>query len=295
MSVADSVPGVSGGTIAFVLGFYESFITALADITSKDGKKRKQAFIYLIKLGVGWAVGMVLCMLILSKLFESHVYILCSAFLGFTIAAIPFVIMAELDTIKGKYYNLIFTVLGVALVVGLSLLRGLGDGGNGSVSFIEGLSFLQYFYVFIVGAFAICAMVLPGISGSTILLICGVYVPVVNGVSECLHFNLSFHLLAGLAVFALGILTGILTSVKGIRFCLERFRSQTVYFIVGLMLGSLFAIVKGPETLEVPKAALNIIKLGGENGLNLIAFIIGIALIVGLELTKKAFESRGRK
>ena len=60
MALADSVPGVSGGTIAFLLGFYDSFINSLNDIMGRDNAKRKKAFFFLIKLGVGWVIGMLL-------------------------------------------------------------------------------------------------------------------------------------------------------------------------------------------------------------------------------------------
>ena len=60
MALADSVPGVSGGTIAFLLGFYDTFINSLNDIMGRDNAKRKKAFFFLIKLGVGWVIGMLL-------------------------------------------------------------------------------------------------------------------------------------------------------------------------------------------------------------------------------------------
>ena len=74
MALADSVPGVSGGTVAFVLGFYDKLINSLNTLISRKGDK-KGAITFLIKLGIGWAIGMAIASLILSSLFETHILI----------------------------------------------------------------------------------------------------------------------------------------------------------------------------------------------------------------------------
>ena len=84
---------------------------------------------------------------------------------------------------------------------------------------------------------AISAMVLPGISGSTLLLIFGLYTGIIGAVKEVLTFNFSY--LPILIIFGLGVLTGIATTIKVIKFVLKKYRSQTVYLILGLMIGSL--------------------------------------------------------
>ena len=81
MALADSVPGVSGGTIAFILGFYDRFLDALHSLFGRDAGLRKAAVLYLLKLGLGWAVGMGACVLALSKLFAAHIYFMSSLFL----------------------------------------------------------------------------------------------------------------------------------------------------------------------------------------------------------------------
>lgn len=182
MVLADSVPGVSGGTIAFILGFYDRFIGSINDLIYEKGEKRKEAFIFLVKLGVGWVCGMI----------------------------------------------------------------------------------------------AISAMFLPRISGSTLLLIFGLYLPVISGIKEFLHLNLAVF--PGLCIFGVGVIAGALSVVKGIKICLDKFRPQTMYTIFGLMVGSLYAIAMGPTTLDVPQDALSI------HDFNFVAFIIGIAVVVGLQL-----------
>lgn len=100
MALADSVPGVSGGTVAFILGFYDRFINALHDLLGRDNAVRKTALAYLLKLGVGWIVGMGLCVSLLAGLFADHIYFMSSLFLGLTAASVPFVALAEKDSLR---------------------------------------------------------------------------------------------------------------------------------------------------------------------------------------------------
>ena len=120
MALADSVPGVSGGTIAFLLGFYDEFINSLNDMIGKDNTKRKAALIFLIKLGIGWVIGFGASVMVLSSLFQAHIYEISSVFLGLTLFAIPLVVKEEWDSIHGKAGCLIFTLAGTVLVFCIS-------------------------------------------------------------------------------------------------------------------------------------------------------------------------------
>ena len=171
MALADSVPGVSGGTIAFILGFYERFLDALHSLFRGTGAERKTGLLYLLKLGIGMAA----CVVLLSGLFAKNIYFMSSLFLGLTVCSIPFVVSAERKSLGHPLRHGWFLLLGIAVVMGLTLLR-TGTGALGSVNYAH-LSPLQFGYLFLSGAVAITAMVLPGISGSSILLIAGVYLP----------------------------------------------------------------------------------------------------------------------
>ena len=185
MALADSVPGVSGGTVAFVLGFYDKFINSL--------------------------------------------------------------------NVKGKYKNLIFTIIGIVVVSAITYFNPqTGSGANIDITNLNpGLAL----YVFIAGMIAISAMILPGISGSTLLLIFGLYIPIITGIKETLHFNLSY--IPVLFMFGLGVLTGIALIIKTVKKSLEKYKSQTIYLIIGLMIGSIYAIIMGATTLKVPQAPLS--------------------------------------
>lgn len=272
MALADSVPGVSGGTIAFILGFYDKFIGSINDLFYEKGEKRKEAFIFLIKLGIGWIVGMAAAVLVLSSAFEKHIYFVSSLFMGFIIASIPLVIKQEKEAYTGHIANVVFALIGAAVVVGITFLN--------KTSFMTGLdlgklSFPIAIYIFIAGMIAISAMFLPGISGSTLLLIFGLYLPVISGIKELLHMH--FAAFPALCIFGVGVIAGALSVVKGIKVCLDKHRSKTMYTILGLMAGSLYAIVMGPTTLKTPEPALSV------STFSIIAFIIGIVIVAGLQ------------
>ena len=110
MSLADSVPGVSGGTIAFLMGIYDNFIGSLNDIVSRDKEKRKKAIIFLVKLMSGWIVGFCSAVLVITAVFEKNIYEISSLFLGFVIFAIPLIFVEEKEAFKGKYYNLCLAI-----------------------------------------------------------------------------------------------------------------------------------------------------------------------------------------
>lgn len=281
MALADSVPGVSGGTIAFVLGFYDKFITSLNNIIFGNKSEKKEALFFLIKLGIGWVIGMLIATLILTSLFEKHIYAISSLFLGFIIFSIPLVIKEEKNCLKGKYKNIIFLIFGIIIVSLITYFNPV-SGGNGIN--ISTLNFGLAIYIFISAMIAISAMVLPGISGSTLLLIFGLYIPIMNATKNFIHLDFSYFKV--LFIFGLGVLTGIILVIKLIKIALEKFRSQTVYMIIGLMIGSLYAIVMGPTTLDVSKSAMNL------SNFNIIWFILGGIIISALEKVKKILKQR---
>lgn len=280
MALADSVPGVSGGTIAFLLGFYDTFIESLNDLMGRDNGRRKAAFLFLVKLGVGWVIGFCMSVLILSSLFEVHIYRISSLFLGLTLFAIPMVIREEKEVLKDRYGNIVFTLIGVLLVFCITYFN--PSGGEGISVSVEHLSLRLVVYVFFTAMIAITAMVLPGISGSTLLLIFGLYVPIIGAVKEFLHMNMDYFPI--LMVFGLGVVTGIVGIIKIIKMCLERYRSQTIYTIIGLMTGSLYAITMGPTTLDVPRAPMS------PSTFSILFFLLGGVILAGLELLKARLD-----
>ena len=279
MALADSVPGVSGGTVAFILGFYDKFIGSLHDLFGRDSAARKTALRYLLKLGAGWIVGMGLCVSLLANLFSAHIYFMSSLFLGLTVVSIPFVALTEKASLC-RWQKFPFALLGAALVVGLTMLR--GSVGLLTVDMAQ-LRVVDAAYLFLAGAVAITTMVLPGIiSGSSILLIAGVYLPVIQAIRQFLHLDL--RVLPGLIALGFGVIAGVALSIKAIRAALQKHRSAMIWFILGLMVGSLYAIAIGPASLQTPQPPLDLATFQP------LAFLLGAGLLVGLELLRRRME-----
>lgn len=281
MALADSVPGVSGGTIAFVLGFYDEFIGALYLLTHGGKNMKFHSLVFLGKLGLGWVIGMAASVMVLGSLFTTHIYELSSLFLGLSIFSLPLIVKDEKQALH-RYSRMIYMVIGIVLVLVITYFN--PTGGQGVSVEIAKLTPFLALYIFVCAMIAICAMVLPGISGSTMLLIFGLYVPIISAVREFLHMNLSY--LPVLIIFGLGVLAGIISIIKIVKNALENHRSAMVYFIIGLMVGSLYAIVMGPTTLKVPQPAMTLETFSP------LCFILGGVLLVALNQLRAFTEKK---
>jgi len=277
MALADSVPGVSGGTIAVVMGFYESLLDAVHGLFRGSGAGRRSSAGYLARLGCGWVVGMTLALLLLSRVLDAEVYMLSSAFIGLTIAAIPIFVYSQRDVMRGHGRLVVLSIAGAAVVAGLAFAM---RGGEAEALDFATLAPWQFLFVFVAGAIASSAMILPGISGSTLLLIFGVYAPAVIAFRQVVGLNLAVA--PALAVLATGIVCGLAVSIGLVRMLLKRHRAAMAYLIVGLMADSLFSIVQGPTTMSVPQPAL------AAGSFNVFACVAGACLVVGLELVGRA-------
>jgi len=162
---------------------------------------------------------------------------------------------------------------GLVLVVWLSALRLsalVNDLGFGIGTAL---------YAFAAGALAISAMVLPGISGSSLLMSCGLCLPVIAAMKDLLHFQFGQFWL--LAAVELGVLAGFAIAPHCIRGWMRKAPGAVTYAVLGMMLGSLYAIVVGPTTLKVPQHVMTF------SDFHILWFVLGIAVMLGLEALKK--------
>jgi len=282
MALADSVPGVSGGTVAFLLGFYDKFISSIDDLISGNMQKKKEALIFLMKLGIGWVIGFVSAVSVLASIFDTKIYEISSLFMGFILFAIPLVIKEEKKSMIFKPSTIAAGIAGVAIVALITYFNPMS--GQGTSINLSVLNIGLIIYVFIAAMFAISAMVLPGISGSTLLLIFGLYVPIISAVKSVITFDFAY--LPILIVFALGILTGAASVVRIIKWALDKHRPIMIFLIIGMMIGSFYAIIMGPMTLETPKDPLSF------ETFSILWFVIGGVIIYGLQLLKKFSEKK---
>lgn len=283
MALADSIPGVSGGTIAFILGFYDEFVSSLHNLISGSKVERINALRFLSKIGIGWVTGFILSVIFITAIFEKNIYEISSLFLGFIIASIPLIIKSEKRTLsEGK--NIVFLLIGIVVVFTMTYFNPISSSGRSFSIKAENLGLIFGIYIFLSGMIAISAMVLPGISGSTILLIFGLYTPILNAIKGILKLN--FEYLPGIVIFGSGILIGVLLTIRSVRYLLRKFRSQTIYCIIGLMIGSIYAVIMGPLSLEVPQSPMNL------ESFNIIFFVIGCILVPALEMLKVLLKSK---
>tara|TARA_R110002012_G_scaffold64308_4_gene169083 strand:- start:9852 stop:10862 length:1011 start_codon:yes stop_codon:yes gene_type:complete len=225
MGAADAVPGVSGGTIAFISGIYEELITTISNVNLSLFKKLKtsgfsafwKAFNgnFLIALLLGIIISFVSFMRLAKYLIEYHPVLIWSFFFGLIIASIYFV---------GKQINKWHAPTIMALIIGTVVafyITTLPSSANNE----------SPLFLFIAGAIAICAMILPGISGSFILLILGAY----KTLSDAFHdFDLK-----RIALFAGGALVGLLSFSHVLKWLFKNYHNVTLALLTGFIFGSL--------------------------------------------------------
>lgn len=284
MALADSVPGVSGGTVAFILGFYDDFVNSLNNIISGYRIGRISALRFLSKIGLGWIVGFILSVLFITSIFEKNIYEISSLFLGFIIASIPLIVKSEHKTLSKNKKNIVFLIIGIITVCTMTYFNPVKNSSQSFSVNVDNLNIWFICYIFIAGMIAISAMVLPGISGSTILLIFGLYAPMLTAIKQVL--KLDFGYLPGIIIFSFGILVGVFATVRSVRYLLRIFRPQTIYCIIGLMIGSIYAVIMGPTSLEVSKEPMSI------STFSIVFFAIGCILVPALEKLKSVLKSK---
>lgn len=275
MALADSVPGVSGGTVAFIMGFYERFIHAVHGLGRQE--TRGGSLRYLRTWGAGWLIGFCLSVMFLAQMFASHIYLMSSLFIGLTAASFPVIIREEREALRSVVRGMPFLLAGLAVVWAMAAVQDAGGlAGNFDYHILDAA---RYGLLFLSGALAVSAMILPGISGSTLLLITGVYLPTIEAVNALLHMDLG--VLPGLTAFAAGILCGAVISVRALRSALRYHRTAVIYLVLGLMLGSFYAIAEGPTMLDVPQPPVS------ADTFSAAGFLLGCAVLALLEYLKR--------
>lgn len=125
-------------------------------------------------------------------------------------------------------------------------------------------------------------MVLPGISGSSLLMSCGLYLPVITAIKDLLHFVFGQFWL--LAAVGLSVLVGFAVAPHCIRGWMHKAPGAVIYAVLGMMLGSLYAIIVGPTTLKVPQHAMTL------SDFHVLWFVLGVAVVLGLEILKNHMQ-----
>lgn len=243
IGVANIIPGVSGGTLAVVLGVYDRLIESIARFFEAP-EKRKEYILFLAKIFCGAGAAILLLANVMDFLLTHHFHITMFAFMGLILGGIPSIWTTHAD-MKVRTVRILAFVVGMIVVLGLSLL---GSGVEGAMmtdaAGIAVSGWQGYFMLLLSGFLAGGAMIVPGVSGSFILVLMGQYAVIIAAIK-----GLSA---APLALVGIGAAAGILVFSKLIGICLDKAPAITYYFILGLIAASFYKIFPGvPETAPV--------------------------------------------
>ncbi len=296
MGAADAVPGVSGGTIAFISGIYEELISAINQINFSLIKTFKNNGIkavwkqingnFLSSLFIGVLISYVSFMRLAKYVLEHHPILIWSFFLGLVVASILFVA----KQIKKWNFKIIFTLLiGVFIAYYITTLPPLSNNDSDV-------------FLFISAAIAICAMILPGISGAFILILLGAY----NALSNAFYdFNIK-----KISIFLAGAVIGLLSFSKVLKWLFTNYKNSTLAILTGFIIGSLPVIWPWKEVLITsinnkgitvsvlqqpiyPATFENLYQTNSQLTLAIILMVIGFLTLFILEKigTKKALNN----
>jgi putative membrane protein len=251
IGIANIIPGVSGGTMAVVMGIYEPLIEAIGNFFS-NREKRKTYLLFLLKVLVGAGVSVLILSWVMDYLltyYEAYTYLF---FIGLIAGSIPSIYRTHPE-MKLSVASVIAFAAGMALILGMfySFPENLQVKESGPVS----LNFQKAFMLFVSGVLSGGSMIMPGVSGSFILVLLGQYHLVIKAVKHLDVIPLFF--------LGMGIALGIWVFAKLIDFFLKNFPKETMYFILGLLFSSLIPIFPGIPSGIVALLLSVAITIGG--------------------------------
>jgi putative membrane protein len=291
MGGADIIPGVSGGTVALILGIYERLVTAISrfDLTLLAHIRRREFLLavrhidlrFFIGLGGGIASGIIGLATLMHYLLENQLQYTFSAFFGLILAST--------------------FLVGRMVPAWSAVCAALFVAGTVFAYWLVGLPFLTSpppgnAYVFLCGVIGICAMILPGISGAFMLLVLGKYSDITGLLRNVLHGEATFADVFTIVVFCAGCAIGLISFSKALRWLLARHEPQTMAALCGFMLGSLRKIWPFKQDLSPPGTPFSTREfnnvwpatLDGDVAFTLGIMVLAIAFVLALDWMTKA-------
>lgn len=266
VGVANIIPGVSGGTMAVVLNIYDRLIGAVSNLR----KEFKKSIAFLLPIAIGAVIGIVAFSKLIEFLLTNYPLATNFFFIGLILGSIPMIFKRATED-RFKPVSLIPFLIFLAGMLILSSFSGGAMTGEVATELSTGL----FIKLVVCSAIAAAAMILPGVSGSMVMVILGTYNTVLTAIS-------SMNVLILIPVL-IGVLIGILGGAKVIDICLKRFPQATFFAILGLILGSIYPLVANSGFSFSGEGIVAICML-------LIAMVISLAF--SSEKLKKAIENR---
>lgn len=282
VGIANIIPGVSGGTIAVVLRIFDQLIDAVNNFF----KNPKGHIKFLIPLGVGVVTGIGIFSKIIEFLLQKFSFPTTMFFVGLVIGSVPLIYsQAKKQAVKPKYYLVSFLTFILVILISLISVR--------ETESIIDVSFQGLMKLFFTGIIASSAMVIPGISGSFVMVLLGVYNSIIVSTSEFLNilvkafslistegviFSLKYILTSGsfisLATFGVGVIIGVIIISKIIAILLKKAFSLTYFAILGFIFGSIFSIFSDPITYQSYASSIPVISIV----ISVFTFILGFII-----------------
>jgi putative membrane protein len=283
MGAADVVPGVSGGTIAFISGIYEELLNSISSfnfnllkVYKKEGFKQVWNIVngsFLLALFIGISISVLSLAKLIETLLENHPIVIWSFFFGLVLASIIYIGKQITTWTIG---SILCLILGGILAFYITTLNPMVSENSSP------------WFLFLVGMIAICAMILPGISGSFILVLLGAYKPVLNALNTRDFFSI--------IIFMLGAVVGLVTFSRILKWLFSTYKNYTLATLTGFIIGSLNKIWPWQEIIswrtnskgvEVPFNTTSVSPFSFEGDSQLmiaiLLAIIGFGLILLLE------------
>ena len=238
MGIANIIPGVSGGTLAIILGIYENFIGAISHFFSNF----KENIRFLIPIVIGIGLAIITMSSVIDYSYKNFPIPTTLFFVGLVIGGIPLLYGKVKDNKEEKKnpINYLIMTTTFALVIFMALADKVFSISGEVV--LSNLDFGGYILLFLVGMIAAATMVIPGVSGSLVLMLLGYYYPIIALIKEIVSFNNLFANIVVAFVFGVGVLVGIVLISKLIEFLFKKYEINTYYGVLGFIFASIIAI-----------------------------------------------------
>lgn len=239
IGIANIMPGVSGGTLAVSMGIYDKLIHCITHILSEF----KESMKFLLPIFAGAGIALVALTFVIEALFQYYPIPTNLLFIGLIVGGLPPVV-TKVKSHKLSFGHILAGLLFFALVVGMAMM-----GGNGNRQVILNLGIVPMIKLVLVGIIAAATMIIPGVSGSMVLLILGYYQPIIQQITAfctaviTLDMAGILHGVAILLPFGIGVLIGILGIAKIIEIIFEKYPLYAYCAIIGLIAASPIAIL----------------------------------------------------
>ncbi|MCS5421056.1 MULTISPECIES: DUF368 domain-containing protein [Psychrilyobacter] len=251
IGVANIIPGVSGGTVALLLGVYEKLTESVGEFFTAPKEKKMEFIKFLSQIFIGVVIGLLVFAKVIGFLYANYREGTSFFFLGLIVASLPLVLTHRDNKQIDKHGKLWF-LFGLLLMIGFTLLQSFYGNGETSSSLYR-LTGGYIIKLILAGTLAGGAMVIPGISGSLLLVMMGEYYNILGFVNN--------RMILPVALVGLGALIGIVGFARIIDKLLKSHRDNTLYFIIGLIVASLVEIWPG-FTLTLSNGITNIVIFG---------------------------------